>query len=229
MSDEADLSVIFRLNITDENLIEATIEVNEPDATYYADQEEEPGECTEGECTDEGSLELSIDATLGAARARAAELWGRARDFLNDYKSPAKRRARELHRGALELTAHLKQSTAVTALELKEATVTNALEFKEATTATALELKMTTSAKVVATTDQVARGLADVTNHLSSRTQQLAGHPTAQKAVRGLEMIGEARASVVSKVRQADVVRTVSSGAEHVALSIREFASIQKF
>ena len=76
---------------------------------------------------------------------------------------------------------------------------------------------------------QVRAGLADVTNQLSSRGQQMAEGPAAQKATQLLDDARVAGSSVVGKVRQAHVVRTVSSGAGAMASQIHDFISIQRF
>ena len=248
--------ILFRLDVTSATTVNAVIEFADTGSNLAEASPARAVEALDGEeewlvdaslPAAESLAEDPFEAAIDATRARAATLWGRARAFIDDYRSPAKRRARELVASALEL----KQSTAITALELKEttvanamelkeatvanaldfkeATVANAMELKEATAASALELEQTTQAKVAATTDHVTRGLADVTNRLASRTQRLAEHPTTQKAARGLGVLSSTGASMLSKVRQAEVVRTVSSGAESVASTVREFASIQKF
>ena len=209
------MSISFRIDILDERSVNAVIEFVEPEAQEIETEE----------------------TALGAVArsARVAELWSTARSWFAEYQSPIKRRARSLQKAALELTQaalELKQTTAITALEQYEATVANTLELKQVTAASAQELKATAkvaTAKVVATTNVVRAGLNDVTNHLSSRTQQLAEGPAAQKASALLDDARVAGANVYGKIQQNDMVRTVSSGAGSIASSIHEFISIQRF
>lgn len=220
------------------------------------------------------ALELTESSSAASALAASAL----------ELRSPVKRRARQLQQNAIELTqstvqsafeldkklTEIKQSTAASAkeltqsiqpavqstvasaIELKDTTVSSALELKQTTVANALELKQQATiavkddyvprlqAKVAATSDTVARGLADVTNQVASRTQQLADGPTAKKATRGLGLLGSAGASVVSKVRSAEVVSDVSEVVTDVTdavsgvvgsfkSSILDFVEIQRF
>jgi len=220
-----------------------------------------------------------LDTTLEAASSRAASLWNTARVWLNDYRSPIKRRTRALSQGAVEATQPLvatalqfkastteaadllKQATVANALKiksatagaaevtqplvatalqfkastteaadlLKQATVANALKIKSATAEAAFDLSQTATVNAGVTTNRFNRGLVDVTNKVATHKQWLAEAPAAQKAT---QLLGDARAagaSVISKVREAEVVRTVSSGAADISSSIREFANIQRY
>ena len=177
-----------------------------------------------------------LDTTLEAASSRAASLWNTARVWLNDYRSPIKRRTRALSQGAVEATQPLvatalqfKASTTEAADLLKQATVANALKIKSATAEAAFDLSQTATVNAGVTTNRFNRGLVDVTNKVATHKQWLAEAPAAQKAT---QLLGEARAagaSVISKVREAEVVRTVSSGAADISSSIREFANIQRY
>ena len=100
----------FRINVTGSDSVKAKIDYLEPD---IEDEEEA--------CDDESHALLeSQPSYLSFANlptvTRAVALWSTAREWINEYRSPMKRRAREIHKGALDL----RTSALTSAMELKQ-------------------------------------------------------------------------------------------------------------
>ena len=229
--------VLFRLNVTGENAVRATIEfanVTETAVDLHEVVIADKAQDIEIEDPEKDkTIETELEEIKEVISTRATELWRSAQQWFSTSRSLLKESyaAKKVAMGPVlqtvsEHALQLKEDTAarastlVTSLPSLQTVSEHALQLKEDTAARASTL--VTSLKQGAAT----RTLSDVTNQLVAQTQILSASatPAAQKA--------KANAAAVAEKMKASagvLASTVSGWASIVAEEGREFASIQRF
>ena len=229
--------VLFRLNVTGENAVRATIEfanVTETAVDLHEVVIADKAQDIEIEDPEKDkTIETELEEIKEVISTRATELWRSAQQWFSTSRSLLKESyaAKKVAMGPVlqtvsEHALQLKEDTAarastlVTSLPSLQTVSEHALQLKEDTAARASTL--VTSLKQGAAT----RTLSDVTNQLVAQTQILSASatPAAQKA--------KANAAAVADKMKASagvLASTVSGWASLVAEEGRDFASIQRF
>ena len=201
--------VLFRLNVTGENAVRATIEfanVTETAVDLHEVVIADKAQDIEIEDPEKDkTIETELEEIKEVISTRATELWRSAQQWFSTSRSLLK----ESYAAKKVAMGPVLQTVSEHALQLKEDTAARAST-------------LVTSLKQGAAT----RTLSDVTNQLVAQTQILSASatPAAQKA--------KANAAAVADKMKASagvLASTVSGWASLVAEEGRDFASIQRF